>query len=133
MDTEGEGQRYRFSGDRPDSGSPRSSARNWNGSAGRTGNSNRPTNSSSWPRLFREGTRPATPLIVGFIDHYRQMYGVESICSTVLTEHGVTIAPRTYRKARCRPPSDRDLADAYLEHALRELAGQPEEIYGRQK
>lgn len=60
------------------------------------------------------------------------MYGVESIC-TVLTEHGVTIAPRTYRKARHRPPSDRDLADAYLEHALRGLAGQPEEIYGRRK
>ena len=60
------------------------------------------------------------------------MYGVESICA-VLSEHGVTIAPRTYRKARYRPPSDRDLADAYLEHALRELAGQPEEIYGRRK
>lgn len=71
-------------------------------------------------------------MIVGFIDHYRQVYGVESICS-VLTEHGVTIAPRTYRKARHRPPSDRDLADAYLEHALRGLAGQPEEIYGRRK
>jgi putative transposase len=60
------------------------------------------------------------------------VYGVESICA-VLTEHGVTIAPRTYRKARYRPPSDRDLADAYLEHTLRELAGQPEEIYGRRK
>jgi putative transposase len=60
------------------------------------------------------------------------VYGVESI-SAVLTEHGVTIAPRTYRKARYRPPSDRDLADAYLEHALRELSGQPEEIYGRRK
>ncbi len=60
------------------------------------------------------------------------MYGVKSICA-VLTEHGVTIAPRTYRKARHRPTSNRDLADAYLEHALRELSGQPEAIYGRQK
>jgi putative transposase len=60
------------------------------------------------------------------------VYGVESICA-VLTEHGVTIAPRTYRKARYRPPSDRDLADAYLEQALRELSGRPEEIYGRRK
>jgi putative transposase len=60
------------------------------------------------------------------------VYGVESIC-TVLTEHGVTIAPRTYRKARSRPPSNRDLADAYLEHALREVSGQREEIYGRRK
>ena len=48
------------------------------------------------------GTRPATPLIVGFIDQYRQVYGVESICRA-LSEHGVQIAPRTYRKARRRP------------------------------
>ncbi len=60
------------------------------------------------------------------------MYSVESICA-VLTEHGVTIAPRTYRKARHRPPSDRDLADAYIEHALREVSDRPEQMYGRRK
>ncbi|MEU4455596.1 DDE-type integrase/transposase/recombinase, partial [Nocardioides sp. NPDC023903] len=82
--------------------------------------------------LFRAGTRPATPLIVGFIDQYRQVRGVESICR-VLTEHGIQIAPRTYRKARFRPPSARDVADANLEHALRGLVGSPEQMYGRRK
>jgi putative transposase len=71
-------------------------------------------------------------LIVGFIDEYRQVYGVESICA-VLREHGIQIAPRTYRKARFRAPAERDVADAYLENALRELAGSPEQMYGRRK
>ncbi|MGV9680887.1 IS3 family transposase [Nocardia sp. NPDC003482] len=82
--------------------------------------------------FFRAGTRPATPLIVGFIDEYRQVFGVESICRA-LTAHGIQIAPRTYRKARRRPPSARDVADAHVENALRGLAGQPEEMYGRRK
>jgi putative transposase len=51
----------------------------------------------------------------------------------VLTEHGIQIAPRTYRKARRRPPSARDVTDAYLENALRELRGTPEQMYGRRK
>lgn len=82
--------------------------------------------------FFRAGTRPAAPLIVGFIDEYRQVYGVESICD-VLTEHGIQIAPRTYRKARRRPPSARDVTDAYLENALRDLQGKPEQMYQRRK
>lgn len=71
-------------------------------------------------------------MIVGFIDQYRQVYGVESLCAA-LTEHGIQIAPRTYRKARYRPASARDVADAHLEHALRQLRGTPEEMYGRRK
>ncbi|WP_338760892.1 hypothetical protein V7968_32600 [Nocardia vulneris] len=71
-------------------------------------------------------------MIVGFIDEYRRVYGVESICAA-LTEHGVEIAPRTYRKARFRPPAARDVADAYLENALRDLQGSPEQMYGRRK
>ncbi|MFD3458426.1 IS3 family transposase [Nocardia fluminea] len=82
--------------------------------------------------FFRAGTRPATPLIVGFIDQHRQVHGVESICR-VLTEHGIQIAPRTYRKARFRPPSAREVADASLEHALRGLADSLEQMYGRRK
>ncbi|MGW5441650.1 IS3 family transposase [Nocardia asteroides] len=82
--------------------------------------------------FFRAGTRPATPLIVGFIDEYRQVYGVESICRA-LSAHGVQIAPRTYRKARCRPPAARDIADAYVENTLRDLQGAPEQMYGRRK
>ncbi|MEV6432974.1 IS3 family transposase [Nocardia sp. NPDC051463] len=71
-------------------------------------------------------------MIVGFIDEYRQVYGVESVCRA-LSAHGIQIAPRTYRKARRRPPSARDIADAHVENALRDLAGQPEEMYGRRK
>ncbi|WP_280359174.1 IS3 family transposase [Nocardia otitidiscaviarum] len=82
--------------------------------------------------FFRAGTRPATPLIVGFIDEYRQVFGVESICRA-LTAHGIQIAPRTYRKARRRPASARDIANAHVENTLRDLAGQPEEMYGRRK
>ncbi|QBS46345.1 IS3 family transposase [Nocardia sp. CS682] len=82
--------------------------------------------------FLRAGTRPATPLIVGFIDQYRQVYGVESICRA-LAAHGIQIAPRTYRKARRRPPSARDIADAHVKNALRDLAGQPEQMYGRRK
>ncbi|MGF0316034.1 IS3 family transposase [Nocardia fluminea] len=65
-------------------------------------------------------------------DQYRHVRGVESICR-VLTEHGIQIAPRTYRKARFRPPSPRDVADANLGHALRGLADSPEQMYGRRK
>ncbi|WP_086006510.1 IS3 family transposase [Nocardia araoensis] len=82
--------------------------------------------------FLRAGTRPATPVIVGFIDEYRRVYGVESICRA-LRAHGVQIAPRTYRKARRRPPSARDIADAYVENALRDLQGRPEQMYGRRK
>lgn len=82
--------------------------------------------------FFRAGTRPATPLIVGFIDEYRQVFGVESICRA-LSVHGIQIAPRTYRKARRRPASARDIADAHVENALHDLAGRPEEMYGRRK
>jgi putative transposase len=70
-------------------------------------------------------------VIVGFIDAYRQIFGVESICRALST-HGIQIAPRTYRKAR-RRPSARDVADASVENALRDLRGTPEEVYGRRK
>lgn len=43
------------------------------------------------------------------------------------------IAPRTYRKARHRPPSARDISDAHVENALRDLQGKPEQMYGRRK
>ncbi|MEU4429538.1 IS3 family transposase [Nocardia rhamnosiphila] len=71
-------------------------------------------------------------MIVGFIDEYRQVYGVESICRA-LSAHGVQIAPRTYRKARRRPASARDVSDARVENALRDLQNTPEAMYGRRK
>ncbi|MGY1948307.1 IS3 family transposase [Nocardia asiatica] len=50
-----------------------------------------------------------------------------------LSAHGVQIAPRTYRKARRRPASARDVADAAVENTLRGLDGAPEQLYGRRK
>lgn len=51
----------------------------------------------------------------------------------MLSTHGIQIAPRTYRKARRRPPSERDIADAYLINALRDAQDTPEAVYGRRK
>jgi putative transposase len=61
-----------------------------------------------------------------------QNYRVESICR-VLTEHGVQVAPRTYRNWKTAPPSARTISDAYLTAALRDTVGEPEELYGRRK
>jgi hypothetical protein len=71
-------------------------------------------------------------LIVGFIDEYRQVYGVESICRA-LSAHGVQIAPKPCRKARHRPASARDVTDTQVENTLRDLQNTPEAMYGRRK
>jgi putative transposase len=47
---------------------------------------------------------------VAFIDEHREVFGVEPIC-TVLSGHGVKIAPSTYYEARGRKPSRRALRD----------------------
>jgi putative transposase len=52
-------------------------------------------------------------VVVGFIDGHRDRFGVAPICR-VLTEHGVPIAPSTYRAFKTRPPSARTLSDAAL-------------------
>lgn len=59
-------------------------------------------------------------------------FRVESICR-VLTEHGVQVAPRTYRNWKTAPPSDRSITDATLTGALRATVGTPEGMYGRRK
>ncbi len=51
----------------------------------------------------------------------------------MLSAHGVQIAPRTYRKARRRPASARNIAYAFVENTLRGLDGAPEQLYGRRK
>lgn len=48
------------------------------------------------------------------IDEHRDRFGgVEPIC-TVLSEHGISIAPSTYYAAKGRPPSTRAVRDAEL-------------------
>jgi putative transposase len=56
-------------------------------------------------------------------------FRVESTCR-VLTEHGVQVAPRTYRNWKTAAPSDRKVTDAALTDALRATIGTPEGTYG---
>jgi len=56
--------------------------------------------------------------VIAFIDEHRARFGVEPICS-VLTEHGVQVAPRTYYAAKTRPPSKRAVRDVELLEAIR--------------
>ena len=57
---------------------------------------------------------------------------VESVCR-VLTEHGVQVAPRTYRSWKTSTPAARTVSDAHLIDALRATIGTPEGMYGRRK
>ena len=83
--------------------------------------------------FLRAGARPAPPLICGFIDEMRaRNFRVESVCR-VLTEHGVQVAPRTYRSWKSSMPSARTVSDAHLTDALRATVGTPEGMYGRRK
>ena len=52
--------------------------------------------------FLRAGERPATPLICAFIAEHRARFGVAPICR-VLSEHGCTIAPRTFYAWLSRP------------------------------
>ena len=58
-------------------------------------------------------------------------WGVETIC-TVLTEHGVKIAPSTYYEARHRAPSSREASDERLKAIIREEWGK-RKILGARK
>jgi transposase InsO family protein len=59
-------------------------------------------------------------------------FRVESICR-VLTEHGVQVAPRTYRNWKTAAPAARIRTDVVLTDALRATVGTPEGMYGRRK
>lgn len=52
-------------------------------------------------------------------------FRVESVCR-VLTEHGVQVAPRTYRNWKTAAPSEHTVTDAGLTDALRATVGTPE-------
>ncbi|QSE86067.1 IS3 family transposase (plasmid) [Rhodococcus koreensis] len=84
--------------------------------------------------------RPATQVICRFIAEHRDQFGVVPICR-VLTEHGCTIAPRTFYAWRSRPLSKRALWDATITAVLasyyveRDEHGRrrPESLYGSLK
>lgn len=58
--------------------------------------------------------------MIVFIDEHRSRFGVEPIRG-VLTEHGCTIAPRTYYAHKARPASARTLRDRGLLVAVRRV------------
>ena len=61
-------------------------------------------------------------MIVEFIDDHKKEFGVEPICA-VLREHGLSIAPSTYRAAKLRPPSARAQRDAVVADRIRTVHG----------
>ena len=68
-----------------------------------------------------------------FIDEHRDRFGgVEPIC-TVLTGHGVSIAPSTYYAAKARPPSARTVRDTELKALIREVFEANYRVYGARK
>ena len=68
-----------------------------------------------------------------FIDGHRDRFGaVEPIC-TVLTEHGVSIAPSTYHAAKARPPSGRSVRHAELKVLVQEVFEANYHVYGARK
>jgi putative transposase len=71
-------------------------------------------------------------VIVDYIESHRDRFGVEPIC-TVLSEHGLKIAPSTYYERRSRPVTDAELEDAYLANALVTLHREEWSVYGARK
>jgi putative transposase len=69
---------------------------------------------------------------VAFIDEHRGAFGVEPICR-VLREHGVGIAPSTYRAAKTRPPSARQLRDEELKVEIARAYDENFVVYGARK
>ena len=71
-------------------------------------------------------------MIVANIDEYRDRFGVVPIC-TVLSEHGMPIAPSSYYAAKAHPVSAADLADAWAANALFGLWKKHRKVYGVRK
>lgn len=72
-------------------------------------------------------------MIAEYIDAHRDRFGVDPIC-TVLTEHGVPIAPSTYYAAKVRGPvSDAAWAEAHAANAVHQLYLANRRLYGVRK
>ncbi|USI92802.1 IS3 family transposase [Rhodococcus pyridinivorans] len=79
------------------------------------------------------GGRPPTAVIVDYIDAHRKRFGVDPICA-VLTEHGISIAPSTYYKAKSRGRvSATELADAYAANTVHAMYVANRRVYGVRK
>ena len=73
--------------------------------------------------------------MIDYVDEHRDQFGVEPICR-VLREHGLQIAPSTYRAAQRRPPSARAVRDKVVLERIRTVHGDRElgrGLYGVRK
>ena len=89
--------------------------------------------------FLRGRAGPATPLIVEFIrTHHGHreagglVWGVEPICS-VLSQHGLPIAPSTYYDHLGRTPSRREIRDRQLEAEIARVHAAHDGVYGARK
>jgi putative transposase len=71
-------------------------------------------------------------VIVTYIDEHRDRFGIEPICA-VLAEHGVPIAPSTYRARKAEPYSDAEWDDAHMANAALDLWRANRSLYGADK
>ncbi|MGQ0680698.1 MAG: IS3 family transposase [Actinomycetota bacterium] len=78
-------------------------------------------------KFLRAGARPATAEMTGFIDEYKDLWGVESICAQL------PIAPSTYYAAKSRQPSARSVSDAEMKDKIQEVFDDNYKVYGARK
>jgi len=71
-------------------------------------------------------------VIVGFIDEYKDRFGVEPVCAQ-LAELGCAFAPSTYYDARSRPRSRRAIRDEYLRELIQKTYDENYSCYGARK
>ena len=74
--------------------------------------------------FLRAGARPATAVVIEFIDTHKDTFGVEPIC-TVLHGQDCGIAPSTYYAAKTRPVSARAARDAVVLEHIRRVHASP--------
>src|SRR5690606_13260295 len=107
--------------------------------AGDTAELDRNRRAKGFPDRLDAGQRcrprrgPPTAVIVDYIDAHRERFGVDPICA-VLTEHGISIAPSTYYKAKSRGRvSATELADAYAANTVHAMYVANRRVYGVRK
>ncbi|WP_230298711.1 IS3 family transposase [Actinomadura coerulea] len=82
--------------------------------------------------FLRGRARPATHVLIAFIDAFREVFGVEPICR-VLSAHGTKIAPSTYYAAKSRPASTRAVRDEWLKPEITRIYEDNYRVYGARK
>ncbi|MFI0453115.1 IS3 family transposase [Actinomadura sp. 6N118] len=82
--------------------------------------------------FLRGRARPATQVLIAFIDAFKKVFGVEPICR-VLSAHGTKIAPSTYYAAKSRSASARAVRDEWLKTEITRIFTDNYQVYGARK